>query len=116
MMNELDNTEFGFFITEMPDSRPADIYLGCLDGSVYIDFDFMDNGCLCLKRISFDGYGCYGMDSKATPLSVERTTRFMDFYRSSAVNNVDFANIVVGTIIDNKKLISEEVLKEYKLT
>jgi hypothetical protein len=55
-MNELDNTEFGFFITQMSDSRPANIYLGCLGSSVYIDFDFKDNGCLCLKRISFDGY------------------------------------------------------------
>lgn len=113
-MNELDNTEFGFFITQMPDSRPANIYLGCLGSSVYIDFDFKNNGCLCLKRISFDGYGCCDLGKEAIPLSLERTTRFMDLYKSSAVNAADFIDIVVGTVVDNKELIWQDALKEYR--
>ncbi len=113
-MNELDNTEFGFFITQMPDSRPASIHLGCLDGSVFIDFDFMGNGCLFLKGISFDGYGYCGMNKEVIPLSLERTIRFMDLYRSSAVDTAEFTDIVLGTIIDNKESIWQDVLKEYK--
>ena len=33
------NDDLEFFIATMPDTRPADYYLGCLGGSVFMDFD-----------------------------------------------------------------------------
>ena len=39
--------DFYFFKTTMPESRKADFYLGCLDGSVFIDFNYTPD-----KRIS----------------------------------------------------------------
>ena len=52
------NVEIEFFITAMPNSRPADYYLGCLGGSVFMDFNNYKNERVQLKRISVDGYGC----------------------------------------------------------
>jgi hypothetical protein len=38
--------------------RIADYYLGCLNGSIFIDINLNENNEVYLKRISFDGYGC----------------------------------------------------------
>jgi hypothetical protein len=52
------NSDFDFFRTSMPESRKADFYLGCLGGSVFIDFNLANENLISLCRISFDGYGC----------------------------------------------------------
>lgn len=46
--------DFGFFKTEMPSSRKADFYLGCLESCVFIDFNLTGNQLITLCRISFD--------------------------------------------------------------
>ena len=58
-----------FFVALMPNTRPADYYLGCLNGSEFIDFDNCENDCVRLRRISFDGYGCCDLHYKALPIS-----------------------------------------------
>lgn len=55
--------EFDFFKTTIPESRKADFYLGCLDGSVFIDFNYTTRNLINLCRISFDGYGCCDIDN-----------------------------------------------------
>ena len=50
--------ELEFFIASMPATRPTDYYLGCLESSVFMDFDNYENEHIRLIRISFDGYGC----------------------------------------------------------
>lgn len=63
MTVELGNTKqyFGFFKWTMPESRKADFYLGCLDDSVFLDFNYSTNKCINLCRISFQ----YQIDTKS---------------------------------------------------
>ncbi len=49
------NQPFDFFITTLPPTRQADYYLGCLNASVFIDFNCSDENLIYLIRISFDG-------------------------------------------------------------
>ena len=54
-------TDFGFVKTTMPKTREADYHLGCLDGAVFLDFNQDENRRIYLRRISFDGWGCYSL-------------------------------------------------------
>ena len=44
--------DFDFFKTQMPDSRKADFYLGCLDSSVFIDFNLTSDN-LIISAVDF---------------------------------------------------------------
>ncbi len=70
--------DFNFFKVEMPESRKADFYLGCLDGSVFIDFNLTGNNLISLCRISFDGYGCCNIDGTKNLLNSELSKLFID--------------------------------------
>ena len=39
-------------------TRPCRFCLCLQEGSVFADFDIAEDGCILLRRISFDGYGC----------------------------------------------------------
>ena len=62
-----------FYITSMPSSRKADIYLGYGDGEVFIDLNFNHKRQLYLKRISFDGYGCCDVNGNQNALTTKST-------------------------------------------
>lgn len=107
--------EFNFFITSMPSSRQADYYIGCLDGSVFIDFNRCPNGQVCLKRISFDKYGCYQLNEKVNPLNKEDSQAFRQMMDTQQINQLSLLSIVKKTIQANKTEISQEALDEYNL-
>src|ERR1044072_5895123 len=110
MDNNLD-----FIITTMPDSRPADYYLGCCEGSVYIDFDNYDNKRICLVRISFDGYGCCDMKDLAIPMNEVDSSAFKEIIKSELADQSQLTVIVKKTIFNNRDLIWEDALVEYGL-
>lgn len=110
MTNELD-----FFITTMPNSRPANYYLGYLEGSVFIDFDNYENERICLKRISFDGYGCCNLGDQAIPMDEDDSRVFKELIESRLSDQSRITSIVKKTILNNKKLIWEDALVEYNL-
>ena len=97
----------------MPDSRPADYYLGCLDGSVFIDFNNHGSKLVSLKRISFDGYGCCNLNDQVIPVDKEDSTAFKKMIKTQLIDQEILTTIIKKTITDNKKLLWEEALAEY---
>ena len=65
--NKLE-ADLEFYKIKMPKSRKAKYYLGCYDGSVFIDLN-KSSDCIYLKRISFDGFGCYEIYGEQNLLS-----------------------------------------------
>ena len=98
----------------MPDTRPADYYLGYLDGSVFLDFNNqMDR--ICLARISFDGFGCCELGEKAIPLDQADSKVFKALVRDGITDQDLTEKIVKRAIALNKSLIWTDALEEYQL-
>lgn len=90
-MNELN-----FFMAHMPNSRMADYIVGCLDSSVYIDFNKDKKDKICIKRISFDGYGC--CEPKQRFFSTKK------FKSMSQKDSLEFEKIFENKVLDQQKL------------
>jgi hypothetical protein len=108
-------TEQLFFITNMPASRPADYYLGYLDGCVFLDFNNYDTERVCLKRISFDGYGCCKLKDDAIPLDANDSKNFKRLFKENLDDQDMLLTIVKKAIALNKQDIWGDALEEYKL-
>ena len=99
----------------MPDTRPADYYLGCLEGSVFMDFDNYKEEYIHLRRISFDGYGCCDLRDQAIPMNRDDSRAFKEIIEAQVFDQSRLTIIVKKTILSNKKLIWEDALNEYGL-
>jgi len=108
-------TDFGFFKTSMPKSRKGDFFLGCLDGSVFIDFVLTNENLISLCRISFDGYGCCSLIDSVECLNVELSNQFVEEVSKEELNQEKLAVIIKELIIINKAYIWPDALKEYNL-
>lgn len=117
MKVELDSMkrEFDFFKTTMPDSRNADFYLGCLDDSVFIDFNLTTDKSINLCRISFDGYGCCNLDNNAKCLDDKSSKAFIDEIGKDNLDQEKITKIVLELIELNKDKIWTDALEEYNL-
>lgn len=115
MLEKDMNSELNFFIVAMPKSRPADYCLGCFEGSVYLDFDNYENDRICLKRISFDGYGCCNLRDQPTPMNEFDSLTFKKIVKATLSNQSLLTTIVKKTILSNRELIWEDALNEYGL-
>jgi hypothetical protein len=109
------NKDFDFFKTTMPDSRKADFYLGCLDGSVFIDFNFTTDNLINLCRISFDGYGCCNLDSNVKCLDEQLSKDFIEQINKDNFDQEKMTKIVLELIQLNKDNIWTDALEEYNL-
>jgi len=107
-------TNFEFFKTEMPESRKADFYLGCHDGSVFIDFNQSSENLISLCRISFDGYGCYTIVNEIY-VSTNLSTQFLEEVRKEELNQTELAKVIKKIIKLNEDSISKDALEEYGL-
>lgn len=99
----------------MPDSRPADYYLGCLDSSVFVDFNAVQDDKISLIRISFDGYGCCDFESNAVPLDKKDSETFIDIIKGEITEQNTVATIIKKAISLNKENIWTDALQEYNL-
>lgn len=108
-------SNFNFYITDMPASRPADYYIGCLDGSVYMDFNNCKQGQICLVRISFNSYGCCSLKGKKTPLNQENSATFKEMLGSQTIDQDVLEELIKKAISLNKSLIWTDALEHYKL-
>lgn len=106
---------FDFFKTTMPDSREADYYLGCLDGSIFIDFNTTTDKLINLCRISFDGYGCCNIDNNAKCLDDQLSKEFIDEIGKDNLDQEKITRIVLELIRLNRDNIWTDALEEYKL-
>lgn len=104
-----------FFIAKMPSSRPADYYLGYMDGCVFMDFNNRNNNQVYLKRISFDGYGCCDLLERAEPLTEDNSRIFKNILQNNINDEATLFAIIKETITRNKKLLWLDALEEYSL-
>lgn len=107
--------DFDFFKTTMPESRKAAFYLGCLDGSVFLDFNYTADNRIYLCRISFDGYGCCNIDNKAKSLDNQLSMEFVDEIVKDNLDQEKIAKFVLELIRLNKDNIWTDALEEYNL-
>ena len=99
----------------MPESRKADIYLGCLEGSVFADFKISSDNLIILVRISFDGYGCCNLDETAQSLNATDSLEFLEEIGKETFNQEAICRLVQTVIQLNQNLIWNDALKEYGL-
>ena len=114
MNNSKSTPSFAFYATSMPNSRPADFYLGSIGGSVFIDFNKNKNGLIYLTRISFDGYGCCDIGETAQPLSKEESMKFIELVVRKEIDQDQLTPIILKTIEVNRKLLWIDALEEYE--
>ena len=107
--------EFDFFKTTMPSSRKADFFLGCLDGSMFLDFNYTTDKRIYLCRISFDGYGCCNLDNDAKCLNPQSSKTFLDEIGKDNLNQEKITKIVLELIQLNKDSIWTDALEAYHL-
>lgn len=107
--------EFNFFRTTMPATRKADYYLGCMDSSVFLDFNHSDSNRIYLVRISFDGYGSCNLDEKANHLNQEDSQKFITEIDKEKLNQQTIITLVKEVIKINKEHIWTDALEEYGL-
>lgn len=99
----------------MPESRKADFYLGCLDGSVFLDFNYSEENRIYLRRISFDGYGCCNIGNNAICLDNKLSQDFLEEINNDNLNQEKITRIILELIRLNKDNIWRDALEEYKL-
>lgn len=111
----MEKTEggFGFFQAIMPDSRKADLQLGCLDGSVFIDFNLTENNLIYLQRISFDSFGCCRMGDDSPRLNSLRSSEFLNELRKETLDQKKIESHVLEMIRLNKNNIWRDALVRY---
>ncbi len=107
--------DFGFFKTSMPESRKADFYLGCLEGSVFIDFNQTSDGLISLCRISFDGYGCCNLTNNQNLLNRALSREFIEEIKKHKLDQEKLTQLVKEIIKINKDYIWTDALDEYDL-
>ena len=106
---------FGFFKTEMPNTRKADIYLGCLDGSVFIDFNKTIDNLISLCRISFDSYGCCNISDTDNLLNLELSKKFIEEISKDELDQEKLTLLVKEIIKINQEHIWTDALEKYNL-
>lgn len=107
--------DFEFFKTMMPDSRKSEFYLGCIDGSVFIDFNLTSEKLIRLCRISFDGYGCCNLDNNSKSLDEKLSKSFINEINKINFDQEKITKIVLKLIEMNKDYIWTDALEEYDL-
>lgn len=105
---------YDFFKTTMPQTRKADFYLGCLDGSVFIDFNLNKNNEIYLQRISFDGYGCCEIENSKA-LDYRDSIKFVEEINKETIDQKTIEQLVRRLIEINSEQIWTDALEEYEL-
>ena len=108
--------KFDFFKTSMPNTRKADFYLGCLDGSVFIDFNQTSDNLISLCRISFDGFGCCTITDTKNLLPPELSKKFIEEISKDELDQEKLTPIIKEAIKINKNQIWADALMQYNLT
>lgn len=106
--------DFDFFKTTMPGSRKADFYLCCLDGCVFLDFNYTTDKRINLCRIYFDGYGCCNIDN-AKCLDEHSSKDFINEFGKGNLNQEKITKYVLELIRLNKDNIWKDPLEKYNL-
>ena len=99
---------------DMPESRSSRWCLGLQDDSVFADFDFDEQGCVTLLRISFDGYGCCRTPG-ARAMDSETSQRWISLVEANDFDSGEMQSILTAYLSDNSEVIWKDALEEYNL-
>jgi len=109
------NPEFNFYKTTMPETRKAEYFLGCLGGSVFMDFCTSNVNEVYLKRISFDGYGCCELQNFDNKLDHIDSEKLIQEINKESINQDIVEYLVKKLIKINVIQIWKDALEEYNL-
>lgn len=109
------NRTLNFRRATMPESRRADYYLGCLDSSVFFDFNSSPKKEISLIRISFDGFGCCNFKDKAKKFNHIDSQKLIKEIKRKELNQELIAELVKKAIEINKEFIWTDALERYGL-
>lgn len=100
MTEERINTkqDFDFFKTTMPDSRKTDFYLDCLDGSIFLDFNYSTDKRINLCRISFKGYCCCNIGNNAKYIDNQLSKEFIKEMEKDNLDQETIMKVVLELI------------------
>jgi hypothetical protein len=108
-------SNLSLFKTSMPDTRSADYHLGCLDGSVFMDFNSDENDLVHLVAISCDGYGYCGLPKENNPLNIRDSKVFLHEIKKPRLNQAVLESLVKKLIEMNKEDLWQDALGVYNL-
>lgn len=82
---------------------------------VFADFDSDGEARVALRRVSFDGYGCYETNGECTKMSVEDSERLIHAVHLNDVNTKDIRDMLLRYFADNSTLVWRDALMEHRL-
>ena len=89
--------------------------MGCLDSSVFIEFNRTQDNLISLVRISFDGYGCCNLDENGLSLNLNDSVEFIMEMENDNLNQENISRLVKEIIKVNKDHIWMDAIQEYGL-
>ncbi|MFD2567322.1 hypothetical protein [Pseudotenacibaculum haliotis] len=106
---------FDCYRTSMPRTRVAGYHLGCLNSSMFVDFNRSENDQISLIRISFDGLGCCNIEGEPIPLDATDSQSFISEIEQEKLNEDAMSKLILKAININKEFIWDEALERYDL-
>jgi hypothetical protein len=83
---------------------------------MFLDFNNQGVDKVCLKRISFDGYGCCELSDQSNPLNTVDSEKFKELIQHDINDQETMLTIVKKAIALNIESIWTDALDEYQLT
>jgi len=96
-------------------TRPCSFCLCLQGGSVFADFDTDADGVVSLRRISFDGYGCYEAGDSITRMSPDNSRLLVEAISRGALESVHVEEVLRRYFRETKDVVWCDALEEYDL-
>lgn len=106
---------FEVFRSDPMPTRPCLYSLGMQGGSVYLDLDKDEFGCLYLVRISYDGHGCCHPSQDIAKLSKANSSALIGYLETNDFANAAVAKIIRDYLYENRMHIWEDALRDHAL-
>jgi hypothetical protein len=101
-------------VPPMP-TRPCGFCLSLQDDSVFADFDIAEDGRVVLRRISFDGFGCYGSPGDIGRMDLGQSRTLTNSLARDAVHDSQVELALRTYFRENSAFISTEALSAHEL-
>jgi len=96
-------------------TRPCSFCLCLQGGSVFADFDADQTGVISLRRISFDGFGCYEMEEPNPRMEPVDSRLLLESINQSKVGIRQVEEILQRFFRANAEVIWSDALAEHDL-
>jgi hypothetical protein len=96
-------------------TRPCSFCLSLQGGSVFADFEIVDGDSICLRRISFDGYGCCESADPITRMTLADSRLILDAIANGTLESDQVSETLKRYFQENKGVIWSDALAEHNL-